>query len=209
MGSYLPSKLAAKAPDDEPSTNSTGGGSRLLNATRSFAGRATLPVNGASPLKTLVPLIVAEDASFNAVVGDDDAAPCVDEVVIDEGTRSIESSLSLYLDLCFGESAITECGGEEYAGEGGAWPCAKTLSMFSGDGEVATSVAILSSRLLLRTAKGIEERCVRRASVGVEVSACCGSCSAASELKLLLLLDLAVGASTAWYRRLSESARRA
>lgn len=38
IGSYLPSGTA-KAPEDEPSTNSIGGGNRLLKASRSLDGR--------------------------------------------------------------------------------------------------------------------------------------------------------------------------
>ena len=37
MGWYLPSPIA-RTPDDDPSTNSIGGGKSLLNASRSFAG---------------------------------------------------------------------------------------------------------------------------------------------------------------------------
>ena len=37
MGSYLPSATAS-IPDDDPSINSTGGGRRLLNVSKSFAG---------------------------------------------------------------------------------------------------------------------------------------------------------------------------
>jgi hypothetical protein len=37
IGSYLPS-ATARAPEDEPSTNSIGGGSRLLKASISLAG---------------------------------------------------------------------------------------------------------------------------------------------------------------------------
>jgi hypothetical protein len=38
IGSYLPS-ATARAPEDEPSTNSMGGGSKLLKASMSLAGR--------------------------------------------------------------------------------------------------------------------------------------------------------------------------
>lgn len=38
IGSYLPS-ATARAPEDEPSTNSIGGGSKLLKASMSLAGR--------------------------------------------------------------------------------------------------------------------------------------------------------------------------
>ena len=38
MGSYFPS-ATAKAPDDEPSMNSIGGGSKLLKVSKSFACR--------------------------------------------------------------------------------------------------------------------------------------------------------------------------
>jgi len=37
MGSYLPSATAS-TPDDDPSIKSIGGGRRLLNASKSFAG---------------------------------------------------------------------------------------------------------------------------------------------------------------------------
>jgi len=37
MGSYLPSAMAS-TPDDDPSIKSMGGGRRLLNASKSFAG---------------------------------------------------------------------------------------------------------------------------------------------------------------------------